>query len=72
MKHNLQIFVVLAVLLMVVTQAQATNFNTGLTTWSQPNSVTFTAKAWGDEYYYYATLDATGEFAVSSTGLILS
>ncbi|MBI4546467.1 MAG: T9SS type A sorting domain-containing protein [Ignavibacteriae bacterium] len=85
MKHNIHIFKALMSIFMIALQAGATNFNTGLTTWSQPNSVTFTAKAWGDEHrtwmetqdgyrfvqgpngwYYYATLDASGEFAPTS------
>lgn len=64
---------------------QADYYDSGWIEWKQPNGVTFTARWWGDEfyyymetqdgyrivqgnddYYYYATLDESGEFAPST------
>jgi hypothetical protein len=65
--------------------SKAAPFDTGFRQWSQPNSITFVGREWGDEFfwwaetetghrylqlsngwYYYATLDANGDFAPTS------
>lgn len=69
-------------LLCISVMTHAAPFDSGMRQWSQPNSITFMARLWGDEFFwwmetsdgyrivqgsdnwfYYATLDETGEFA---------
>jgi hypothetical protein len=74
-------FLILITLMCISAIAASAPFDTGMRERSQPNSSTFTARAWGDEFfwwmetsdgyrviqssdawYYYATLDESGEF----------
>jgi M6 family metalloprotease-like protein len=66
----------------LVINLNASPFDTGMITFTQPNDATFTGRMWGDEFiwwaetedgyrfiqsgdgwYYYATLDESGEYA---------
>src|SRR6266567_1613792 len=52
MKRSAETFVCVIALLLCVRIVSACPFDTGFIQWTQPNSVAFTARFWGDEFIW--------------------